>query len=114
MDIRQLRYFLKVAKALNFSEASRRLSLLRAPSHNKSATYGTRDRLIALRAQRLHEVFLTGAGKRLLPYAQRAVVATESCMDPIQDLKQILTGELNIGVTYSASAPSCRKRSSTS
>lgn len=102
MDIRQLRYFLKVAETLNFSEASRRLFITQS-TLSQQISHLEQEIGLSLFERNSHEVFLTGAGKELLPYAQRAVVATESCMDHIQDLKQILTGELNIGVTYSFS-----------
>ena len=46
---------------------------------------------------------LTEAGKELRPYAQNAVNSAEACVDHMNDLKEMLTGELNIGVTFSFS-----------
>lgn len=102
MDIRQLKYFLKVAETLNFSEASRRLFITQS-TLSQQISHLEQEIGLPLFERNSHEVYLTGAGKELLPYAQRAVVATDSCMDHIEDLKKMLTGELNIGVTYSFS-----------
>lgn len=102
MDIRQLKYFLKVAETLNFSEASRRLYITQS-TLSQQISHLEQEIGLPLFERNSHEVFITEAGKELLPYAQKAVVATNSCMDHIEDLKKMLTGELNIGVTFSFS-----------
>ncbi len=102
MDIRQLKYFLKVAETLNFSEASRRLFITQS-TLSQQISHLEQEIGLPLFERNSHEVFITEAGRELLPYAQKAVVATNSCLEHIEDLKQMLTGELNIGVTYSFS-----------
>ena len=103
MEIRQLKYFLKVAETLNFSEASRRLYISQSTLSQQISNLENEVGL-PLFERNSHEVHLTEPGRELLPYAQRAVVAADSCFDHMADLKQMLTGELNIGVTYSFSA----------
>ncbi|MBM6992434.1 MAG: LysR family transcriptional regulator [Prevotella sp.] len=102
MDIRQLKYFLKVAETLNFSEASRRLYITQS-TLSQQISHLEQEIGLPLFERNSHEVFITEAGKELLPYAQKAVVATNSCLEHIEDLKKMLTGELNIGVTFSFS-----------
>lgn len=102
MEIRQLKYFLKVAETLNFSEASRRLFITQS-TLSQQISHLEQEVGLPLFERNSHEVFLTEAGRELVPYAQKAVVATISCMEHIEDLKQMLAGELNIGVTYSFS-----------
>lgn len=102
MEIRQLKYFLKVAETLNFSEASRRLYITQS-TLSQQISHLEQETGLPLFERNSHGVALTEAGRELMPYAQKAVVATESCMEHIEDLKKMLTGELNIGVTYSFS-----------
>lgn len=102
MEIRQLRYFLKVAETLNFSEASRKLYITQS-TLSQQVSHLEQEIGLPLFDRNSHEVYLTEAGRELLPFAQRAVNATESCIDHMNDLKQMLAGELNIGVTFSFS-----------
>ena len=102
MEIRQLKYFLKVAETLNFSEASRKLYITQS-TLSQQISHLEQEIGLPLFERNSHEVYLTEAGKELLPYAQNAVNSTEACVDHMNDLKEMLTGELNIGVTFSFS-----------
>lgn len=102
MELRQLRYFLRVAETLNFSEASRRLFVTQS-TLSQQISHLEQEIGLPLFDRNSHEVSLTEAGKELLPFAQRAVSSADSCLDHMNDLKQMLTGELNIGVTFSFS-----------
>lgn len=102
MEIRQLRYFLKVAETLNFSEASRKLYITQS-TLSQQISHLEQEIGLPLFERNSHEVYLTEAGKELRPYAQKAVNSTEACADHMNDLKEMLTGELNIGVTFSFS-----------
>lgn len=102
MEIRQLKYFLKVAETLNFSEASRKLYITQS-TLSQQISHLEQEIGLPLFERNSHEVFLTEAGRELQPYAQRTVNASEACMDHMNDLKEMLTGQLNIGVTYSFS-----------
>ncbi len=102
MELRQLRYFVKVAETLSFSEAAKALSI----------TQSTLSQQIKQLEQELHAqlfqrnsrgVGLTEAGEELLPNAKRTIYDSEVCIDRIHDLQELLSGTLNIGITYTFS-----------
>ena len=102
MELRHLKYFVKIAETLNFSEAAKSLFItqstlsqqIRQLEHEVSAQLFERNN---------HNVRLTEAGEELLPYARQTLKASQACLDRIQDLQQMLAGTLNIGVTFSFS-----------
>ncbi|MDO4949396.1 MAG: LysR substrate-binding domain-containing protein [Bacteroidales bacterium] len=102
MELRHLKYFVTIAKTLNFSEASKRLYI----------TQGTLSQQIQqlegeigvqLFDRTKHSVVLTEAGEELLPLAIRTIEDSEVCCDRMRDLKNTLTGTLRIGTTHSFS-----------
>lgn len=100
MELRQLRYFVKAAEALNFSEAARTLYVTQSTLSQQIKSL--EDELGTVLFQRdSHSVSLTESGTRLLPLARRTLLDARSCTDQISDLQDMLTGTLNIGVTYS-------------
>lgn len=102
MELRQLRYFVRTAERLNFSDAAR--SLYVTQSTLSQQIKALEDELGTTLFQRdSHSVFLTESGSKLLPLAIRTIQDSESCRDQINDLKNLVSGELNIGVTYSFS-----------
>ena len=102
MELRQLKYFVKVAEYLSFSKAARTLYI--SQSTLSQQIHQLEDELNILLFQRdSHSVSLTEAGKELLPHALDTLHSADSCFDRIRDLQQLLTGKLNIGVTYSFS-----------
>ena len=102
MELRQLRYFVKAAETLNFSDAARVLNL--AQSSLSQQIRLLEDELdVQLFERGSHSVSLTEAGRELMPLAQRTLYDASACRERIQDIKQLLTGTLNIGVTYSFS-----------
>lgn len=103
MELRHLKYFVMVARTLNFSEASRRLYI----------TQGTLSQQIQQLEEEIgaqlfdrtrHSVILTEAGEELLPLAIQTIEYSEICHNRIKDLKGALTGTLRIGTTTSFSA----------
>ncbi len=50
-----------------------------------------------------HSIRLTEAGEEMLPFALRTIHDAEACADRIRDLRKMLTGTINIGVTHSFS-----------
>ena len=102
MELRQLKYFVKIAETLSFSKASKQLfitqSTLSQQIHQLEQELNT-----PLFQRNTHSVSLTEAGKELIPYAIRTIHAAETCIDRMYDLQKLLTGTLNIGVTYSFS-----------
>ena len=102
MELRQLKYFVKTAQTLNFSEAAR--SLYVSQSTLSQQIKSLEDELGTVLFQRdSHSVSLTQSGSMLLPLAIQTIQDSEACKAQVSDLKEMLTGELNIGVTYSFS-----------
>lgn len=102
MELRQLKYFVKVAETLNFSEAARILCVTQSTlSQQIRQLEGELDTPLLIRNS--HSVSLTEAGHELLPYARKTLHNAELCVERINDLNKLAVGELNIGVTYSFS-----------
>ena len=102
MELRQLRYFVKVAETLNFSEAARLLCVTQS-----TLSQQVKQLECELGSQLLnrtsHSVTLTEPGLELLPYARDAICAADLCRDRMDDLNRMECGTLDIGVTYSFS-----------
>lgn len=102
MELRQLKYFVKVAETLNFSEAAKALyvtqSTLSQQIKQLEDSLGTQ-----LLSRSSHSVMLTEAGMELLPHARQTLLDADLCEQRIRDLDEGLCGVLNIGVTYSFS-----------
>lgn len=100
MELRQLKYFVRIAETLSFSEASKVLfvtqSTLSQQIKQLEQELGTQ-----LFERTSHQVTLTEAGVELLPLARRALGDAGLCLEKIRDLNDLLTGTLDIGVTYS-------------
>ena len=102
MELRQLKYFVTVAKTLNFSEASRKLFITQGTLSQQIMQL--EDELgIQLFTRTSHSVMLTEAGEELLPLALETLEASNVCKDKMRDLQNALSGTLNIGVTHSFS-----------
>ena len=102
MELRQLRYFAKAAETLNFSHAANSLNI--AQSSLSQQIKQLEDELgTQLFIRDRHSFQLTEAGEEMLPFALRTIHAAEACTDRIRDLRKMLTGTLNIGVTHSFS-----------
>lgn len=100
MEIRQLRYFVGIAETGRFSDASKQLFISQSAVSQQikllEEELGTQ-----LFVRGAHAVTLTEAGLELLPIARRVLQGVSACYDKISDLKGLLCGELNIGLTYS-------------
>lgn len=102
MELRQLRYFAKAAETLNFSDAAKSLNI--AQSSLSQQIRQLEDELnVQLFLRNSHSIRLTEAGEEMLPLALRTIHDAETCADRIHDLQKLLTGTLNIGITYSFS-----------
>lgn len=102
MELRQLKYFVKAAEMLNFSEAAKSLYITQSTLSQQIRQLEA-EMNVQLFQRNSHEVRLTEAGEELLPYAKKTLRSAETCTDRIRDLQCLLTGTLNIGVTYSFS-----------
>lgn len=102
MELRQLRYFAKAAETLNFSDAAKCLNI--AQSSLSQQIKQLEDELgTQLFLRNSHSIRLSEAGEVMLPFALRTIQEAEACSDRIHDLRKLLTGTLNIGVTHSFS-----------
>lgn len=102
MELRQLKYFAKAAETLNFSDAAKALNI--AQSSLSQQIKQLEDELgVQLFLRNSHSIRLTEAGELMLPHALRTIHDAEACTDRIHDLRQLLTGTLNVGVTHSFS-----------
>lgn len=100
MEIRQLKYFISVAEAGSFSEASRRVFLSQsAISQQIKALEEELNTTLFLRSS--HHIALTESGETLLPLAKQMVYGMQACINRINDHNNMLCGELRIGLTYS-------------
>lgn len=100
MDIRQLQYFVGIAETGRFSEASRMLFVTQSAVSQQikqlEEELGTQ-----LFLRQSNCVVLTESGQELLPLAKKVLRGVAECQDRISDLKGLLCGKLNIGLTYS-------------
>lgn len=102
MELRHLKYFVKIAETLNFSEAAKSLFITQS-TLSQQIRQLEQEVNAQLFERNNHNVRLTEAGEELLPYARQTLKASQVCLDRIQDLQHMLTGTLNIGVTFSFS-----------
>lgn len=102
MELRQLKYFIRVAECLNFSEAAKE-SCISQSTLSQQIKQLEQELCSELFLRNSRTVALTEAGVELLPYARSTIKDADACIERIRDLKDILTGTMNIGVTYSFS-----------
>lgn len=99
MEIRQLRYFVGIAETGLFSKASKQLFITQsAVSQQIKALEDELETQLFVR--QAHSVVLTESGRELLPLARKILKGVTECYDRIGDLKGLLCGELNIGLTF--------------
>ena len=99
MELRQLKYFVKTAETLNFSEAARALFISQSTLSQQIRCL-EQELGVELLQRDSHSVALTESGEHLLPIAKRTLQDAELCFTQISDLKQMLSGVLNIGISY--------------
>lgn len=79
MELRQLRYFVKVAETLNFSEAAKALFVTQSTlSQQIKQLEQDLDTPLLIRSS--HSVALTEAGMELLPFALKTLNDAELCV----------------------------------
>lgn len=100
MELRQLKYFVKVAELLSFSKASKALYITQSTLSQQIKQL--EDELNApLLNRNSHNVELTEAGEVFLNDARKVMAEAEDCKARILDLNKGYSGHLNIGVTHS-------------
>ena len=100
MELRQLRYFAKVAELKNFSEAARQLNITQS-NLSQQIRLLEGELGVELLIRDSHHVKLSDVGLAFLPRAEHAISAANACIDSIRDVMGLDTGELVLGSTYS-------------
>lgn len=100
MELRQLKYFVKTAETLNFSEAAHALFITQSTLSQQIRSL-EKEMGVELFQRNSHSVSLTEAGEHLLPSAKRTLQDASECVTQVSDLKHMLSGVLNIGLSYS-------------
>lgn len=102
MELRQLKYFVKSAEYLNFSEAAKHLFITQSTlSQQIKQLEFELGFTLFLRNSR--HIVLTEAGEEFLPYALKTIQDAEDGVQRLYDLQHVKTGTLRVGVTYSLS-----------
>lgn len=103
MELRQLKYFVKSAEYLNFSEAAKHLYITQSTlSQQIKQLEFELGFTLFLRNSR--HISLTEAGEEFLPFAKRTIQDAEDGVQRLYDLQNVKTGTLRVGVTYSLSS----------
>jgi len=99
MELRQLKYFLKAKELLNFTEAARELYITQSTLSQQIKQL--EDELgIPLFDRIGKRVSITEAGELFATYAEKSIQASNDGKLILDDLKQVNTGTLNIGLTW--------------
>ncbi|MDO4462154.1 MAG: LysR substrate-binding domain-containing protein [Bacteroidia bacterium] len=100
MELRQLKYFVKVAELKSFSEASRVLNVTQS-TLSQQIRQLEGELGVELLIRNSHHVRLSDVGAAFLPQAEKTISAAKTCLDKVRDVQQLGSGELNLGSTYS-------------
>ena len=103
MELRQLKYFAKTAQTLSFSEAARQLYISQS-TLSQQIMQLENELQCSLFKRTSHSVQLTEYGERLLPLAQKCMRDADNCVLEVANVKNLMIGTLNIGVTHSFSS----------
>ena len=82
MELRHLKYFVKIAETLNFSEAAKALFITQS-TLSQQIRQLEQEVNAQLFERNNHIVRLTEAGEELLPYARQTLKASQACFDHI-------------------------------
>ena len=99
MELRQIRYFLKAKELLNFTEAAKQ-SFITQSTLSQQIKQLEQELGVPLFDRVGKRVVLTEAGRMFAVYAQKAVKQASDGLIAIQDLQELKSGEIQIGVTY--------------
>lgn len=100
MELRQLRYFVKVAELKSFSEASHQLNITQS-TLSQQIKQLENELGVELLVRDSHHVRLSDVGEAFMPQAERTLTAARTCLERVQDVQRLGAGELNLGSTYS-------------
>ncbi|WP_028296232.1 LysR substrate-binding domain-containing protein [Olivibacter sitiensis] len=103
MELRQLTYFVAAAEKMNFTEAAKSCFITQSTLSQQIKLM--EDEMGVPLFNRIGKRIenLTEAGAILLRYAQRILQQADEAKMALNELQQLATGELRIGVTYALS-----------
>ncbi|PZP40895.1 MAG: LysR family transcriptional regulator [Pseudopedobacter saltans] len=102
MELRELKYFIKAAELQNFTEASAQLFITQS-TLSQQIKQLEEELGIPLFDRIAKRVYLTEAGKTFSPFAQKTVADAEAGKIMLNDLMNLNTGNLSVGLTYGLS-----------
>ncbi len=102
MELRQLRYFVKVAELKNFSGAAKALNITQS-TLSQQIRQLEQELGVELLIRDSRHVQLNDMGQAFLPSAQRTLAEATACVDRIHDVRQLHSGVLNVGSTFTFS-----------
>jgi LysR family cyn operon transcriptional activator len=100
MELRQLKYFVEVAKQGSFSLASKSLYITQSTISQQIGKL-EEELGVQLLTRDTRHVALSDYGEQFLPHAIEVIEDAQMCSDIIRDVKDLNTGSLRIGSTYS-------------
>ena len=100
MELRQLKYFVEVARQGSFSLASKSLYITQSTISQQIGKL-EEELGVQLLTRDTRHVCLSDYGEQFLPHAVKVIEEAQVCSDKIRDVKNLPTGSLNIGSTYS-------------
>ena len=103
MEIRQVRYFVMVAQTGSFSQASKELFISQS-TLSQQIQQLENEVGVKLLERNTRKVTLSEYGQEFLPYAKNLIYDAEACLGSIMDVRNMATGKLVIGVTYTFSS----------
>ena len=103
MEIRQVRYFVMVAQTGSFSQAAKELFISQS-TLSQQIQQLENEVGVKLLERNTRKVTLSEYGQEFLPYAKNLIYDAEACLGSIMDVRNMATGKLVIGVTYTFSS----------
>ncbi|PST82348.1 LysR family transcriptional regulator [Pedobacter yulinensis] len=100
MELRQLRYFLKAKELLNFTEAAKALHISQS-TLSQQIKQLEEELNVPLFNRVGKRITLTEAGNLFSDYALQSISRANEGLMLLQDLKNLNTGKITIGVIYS-------------
>jgi LysR family cyn operon transcriptional activator len=99
VELRQIKYFVKAAELLNFTEAAKECFVAESTLWQQIKQLET-ELDVSLFKRNKRKMELTDAGALFLPHAQRTLASSTNAIQAIKDLQGLHTGTLIIGCTF--------------
>lgn len=100
IELTQLRYFVKLAEVLNFTEAAKQLFITQS-TLSQSIAKMEGELGVPLFDRIGHKLYVSEAGSLFLPNALQTLRDADEGMQKLRDMQHNYTSELRVGVTHS-------------